>query len=193
MRFDRSLALWLMRPSRERKIRGSIPACVVWCFPHRVIPVTSKLALRWLPFQAPGIIGSALGLVGPVPVYCDWVRWKVWSATSVSVRQHMQLSEQIRPWDNTKTIIMMMMIIIIIIIMMMMMMIALKGIIRDCLQSSHCAANCLQHARSGDQGAVVRRSCATHRALITCNMSCATWYEGTAHHLSLTDLKSHLF
>ena len=25
-------------------------------------------------FQAPGIIGSALGLVGPVSVYCDWVR-----------------------------------------------------------------------------------------------------------------------
>ena len=24
--------------------------------------------------QAPGIIGSALGLVGPVSVYCDWVR-----------------------------------------------------------------------------------------------------------------------
>ena len=23
---------------------------------------------------APGIIGSALGLVGPVSVYCDWVR-----------------------------------------------------------------------------------------------------------------------
>ena len=29
--------------------------------------------------------------------YCDWVRWKVWSATSVSVWQHVILSEQIRP------------------------------------------------------------------------------------------------
>ena len=28
-----------------------------------------KLALQWLPYQAPGIIGSALGLVGPVSVY----------------------------------------------------------------------------------------------------------------------------
>ena len=28
-------------------------------FPGRVIPVTSKLALQWLPCQAPGIIGSA--------------------------------------------------------------------------------------------------------------------------------------
>ena len=36
--------------------------------------VTQKLALQWLPDQAPGVIGSALGLVGPVSVYCDWVR-----------------------------------------------------------------------------------------------------------------------
>ena len=37
-------------------------------FPGRVIPVTSKLALQWLPCQAPGVIGSALELVGPVSV-----------------------------------------------------------------------------------------------------------------------------
>ena len=29
---------------------------------------------QWLPCQAPGIIVSALGLVGPLSVYCDWVR-----------------------------------------------------------------------------------------------------------------------
>ena len=33
-------------------------------------------------------------------VYCDWVRWKVWSATSISVWQHVHLSEQIRPSDT---------------------------------------------------------------------------------------------
>ena len=33
----------------------------------------------------------------PVSVYCDWVRWKVWPATSTSVWQHAQLSNQIRP------------------------------------------------------------------------------------------------
>ena len=66
----------------------------------RVIPVTSKLALQWLPCQVPGVIGSVLGLVGLVSVYCDWVRWKVWSPTSISVWQHVQLSEQIRPWDT---------------------------------------------------------------------------------------------
>ena len=48
-----------------------------WDFLGRVIPVISKLALRWLPCQAPGVIGSTLGLVGPVSVYCDWVRYRV--------------------------------------------------------------------------------------------------------------------
>ena len=38
----------------------------------------------------------------------------------------------------------------------------------------------------------VCKSRATHRALITCNMLCATWYEGTAQLSSLTELKSHL-
>ena len=38
-----------------------------------------------VPCQAPGVIGSVLELVGPVLIYCDWVRWKVVSATSISV------------------------------------------------------------------------------------------------------------
>ena len=37
-------------------------------------PSDLKLAIQWLPCQVPGITGSALGLVGPVSVYCDWVR-----------------------------------------------------------------------------------------------------------------------
>ena len=59
--------------------------------------MTLKLALEWLPCQAPGLIGSVLGLVGLVSLYCDWVRYKVWSATSISVWQHVKLPEQIRP------------------------------------------------------------------------------------------------
>ena len=51
----------------------------------------------YLSFQAPGVIGSALALVDPVSVYCDWVRWKVGSAASIAVWHHVQLSEQIRP------------------------------------------------------------------------------------------------
>ena len=69
-------------------------------FRDRVIPVTSKLALQWLPCQVPGVTGSVLGLVGPVSVYWDWVRWKVGSATSISVWQHINLSKQIHPWDT---------------------------------------------------------------------------------------------
>ena len=69
-----SFAKWLRRPPQERKIPGSIPACGVEIFLGPVISVTYKLALHWLPCQAPGIVGSALGLVGPVSVYCDWVR-----------------------------------------------------------------------------------------------------------------------
>ena len=57
--------------------------------------MTQKLALQWLPCQAPGVIGSALGLVGPVSVYCDWVRQKVGSATSISVWQHVKLCRSV--------------------------------------------------------------------------------------------------
>ena len=93
---DRLVGLVVRRPPRERKIPGSNPACAGF-FRGRVVPVTLKSALQWLPCQASGVIGSALALVGPVSVYCDWVRWKVGSATSVSVWQHVNLSEQIRP------------------------------------------------------------------------------------------------
>ena len=59
--------------------------------------MSSKLAFQWIPCQALGIIGSVLRLVGPVSVYRDWVRWKVGSATSISVWQHVNVSEQIHP------------------------------------------------------------------------------------------------
>ena len=32
-----------------------------------------NIGTQWLPCQAPGVIGSALGLAGPVSVYCDWM------------------------------------------------------------------------------------------------------------------------
>ena len=34
----------------------------------------SKIGTPVAPCQAPGVRGTALGLVGPVSVYCDWVR-----------------------------------------------------------------------------------------------------------------------
>ena len=54
------------------------------------------------------------------------------------------------------------------------------------LQSPHCTANCLQHVHSSCHRAIVCKSLATHRALITCNMSSATWYQETAQLLGLT-------
>ena len=53
---------------------ASIPVFAVDLFPGRVIPLTSEWVLHWLPFQEPGIMGLALGLVSLVSVYCDWVR-----------------------------------------------------------------------------------------------------------------------
>ena len=48
-----------------------------------------------------------------------------------------------------------MIVIIIMIMMMVVMLIALKCTTRDLLQSPHCAVNCLQHACSNGQGAIV--------------------------------------
>ena len=45
----------------------------------------------------PGVIGSALELAGHVAVYCDRMKYQVSSATCISVWQHVQLSDQIRP------------------------------------------------------------------------------------------------
>ena len=61
---------------------------------------------------------------------------------------------------------------IIIIIIIVIIIIAFKGAVRDFSQSPHSAAKRLQHARSSGPGAIVCKSRATHRALITCNMSC---------------------
>ena len=36
-----------------------------------------KIGTSVAPLSPPGVLGSVLGLVGPVSVYCDWVRWKV--------------------------------------------------------------------------------------------------------------------
>ena len=63
-------------------------------------------------------------------------------------------------------------IIIIIIIIRIVIIISFKGAIQDFLQSPHSAANCLQHVHSSGPGAIVCKSRATHRAFITCNMSC---------------------
>ena len=56
----------------------------------------------------------------------------------------------------------------IMIIIIMTIIIAFKSAIQDFLQSPHSATNCLQHVRSSGPGAIMCKSRATHRALITC-------------------------
>ena len=48
------------------------------------------------------VVGTEMGLVGPVSVRYDWMRWRVWTGTSVciSVWQHIKLCEQIRLLDT---------------------------------------------------------------------------------------------
>ena len=41
-----------------------------------VCRVTYKLIHFWQPCQVPGVVGSGLGLVGLVLLYCDLVRWQ---------------------------------------------------------------------------------------------------------------------
>ena len=64
------VGLVVMRPPRERKILGSNPACagIFSGTSH-----TSDLKIGTPVATLPGVIGSELGLVGPVSVYCDWV------------------------------------------------------------------------------------------------------------------------
>ena len=58
---------------------------------------TSDLKIGTLVVTLPGRVSAGTGWPG---VSILWVRWKVWSATSISVWQHAQLSEQIYPWDT---------------------------------------------------------------------------------------------
>ena len=56
---------------------GGVPAFTAEdsaLFPCRVTLVTSQLAILWLHCQTTGVVGLVLELVGPVRVYCNWVR-----------------------------------------------------------------------------------------------------------------------
>ena len=78
MTADCLIGLVVRVPASRAEDRGSNPTCNR-IFQGRVIPVTYsyKLAFQWLSCQAPGDIGSALGLVSLETEYCDWVRGKV--------------------------------------------------------------------------------------------------------------------
>ena len=63
-----------MKASTLRAADPGFESCWGWDFSGLSDTSDLKLTLQWLPCQAPGVIGSALGLVDPVLVYCDWMR-----------------------------------------------------------------------------------------------------------------------
>ena len=69
------------------------------------------------------------------------------------------------------TVITIVVVVVVVAVVIVVVMVAFKCAIRDFLQS-HSAANRLQHVRSSGPDAIVSKSRATHRALITCNMPC---------------------
>ena len=76
-----------------------------------------KTGSSTLPCQFPGFTGSALGLVGPMSAYCDWVKCKIFFSSNVylfgaartlvwtdpPLRYTSNKDEQIRPWDTRAT------------------------------------------------------------------------------------------
>ena len=42
-------------------------------------------------------MGSVLGMVGPVSVYCDWVKLESWFAAFTSLRKHVQTPRRSLP------------------------------------------------------------------------------------------------
>ena len=69
----RLVGLVVRRLPRERKIPGSNPACA-GIFSGSSYTSDLKIGTPVASLPGAGVIGSALGLVGSVSVYCDWVR-----------------------------------------------------------------------------------------------------------------------
>ena len=97
-----SLAEWLRRLPWERKILGLNPAFAE-IFPGSSHTSDLKIGSPVATLPGAWLYRVSVGTGWPGVRYCDWVRWKVWSATSISEWQHVKLSEQIRPlaccWD----------------------------------------------------------------------------------------------
>ena len=64
---------------------ASNPTFLTGLFPGQAIPMIEKLVLKSLPCQVPGLIGSSHALAVPASV-----KKQVWSASSISVWQHIQ-------------------------------------------------------------------------------------------------------
>ena len=91
------LALWLRRPSLEWKILCSNPVCArIFLGSRHSNDLKIGTPVATLPGAWCYRVSAGTGCL--VSVYCDWVRWKVWSATCISVWQHIKLLMQIHAW-----------------------------------------------------------------------------------------------
>ena len=70
---DRLVGLVVRRPPRERKVPSSNPACA-GIFSESSPTSDLKIGAPVATLPGAWCFGSALGLVGPVSVYCDWVK-----------------------------------------------------------------------------------------------------------------------
>ena len=93
-----SLAQWLRRPPRGRKIRGSNPACD-GILPGRVKPVTLKNCTPVATTPGAWHYRVSTG-TGRPSVSILWLGEVESLICNFSVWQHVQFSEQIRPWDT---------------------------------------------------------------------------------------------
>ena len=75
-RTDRLVGLVVKASASREADLGSIPAFAMDVFPRssHASDLLIGTPVAALAGQAPGTVGSALGLVGPVSVLCDWVR-----------------------------------------------------------------------------------------------------------------------
>ena len=64
----------VVKASASRAADPGFDSCLLWDFSGWSHTSDLKVALQGLPCQAPGVPGSALGLVSPLSVYCDRVR-----------------------------------------------------------------------------------------------------------------------
>ena len=95
---DRLAGLVVRRLPWERKVSGSNPACAgIFSGSSHTSDLNIGTPVATLPGSWRYRVSAGTGRPG---VSILWVRWKVWSAASVSVWQHIKLSVQIHPWDT---------------------------------------------------------------------------------------------
>ena len=72
--FTDCLVSLVVKASISRPKDPGFKSCLHWDFSGSSHTSDLKIGTPVAACHVPGIIGSVLGLVGPVSVYCDWMR-----------------------------------------------------------------------------------------------------------------------